>query len=105
MVRLPDNEAKDLLKDITGLGAAEVAPFPYSSHKNMFAIMDEDRSCVETHTKATDEYLKSLGMAMTQEELHQFKIPESPIKRKNVFHRLEQGIIKRHFPLGLLRCQ
>lgn len=97
--QLSDAAAAGLLREMEALGTPEIIPLPFSSHKNMFAIVDKERLQVENTIRRIGAHLRLSERVLSQIEIHQFRIPESPLKEQLYFPGWGKGSLRGTFRL------
>ncbi len=97
--RFSEKAAAELHHDIKAVGTAEVMLCPYSSHKNMFAIIDKDRSRLVRDINAIERHLEKMGITLSQIEIQRFRTPESPFKDVLHFVGWSRGSLRGTFRL------
>jgi 2,3-bisphosphoglycerate-independent phosphoglycerate mutase len=97
--RFSSADSAGLLNRLQEWTAAEVHLCPFSSHKNIFALVGDDRARVEREIDALQGHLTGLGIQMADAAVDRFRIPRSPFKDRLAFVGWGCGSLRGSFRL------
>ena len=96
---LTELEASKLLSIMQFPNLGNVLLSPFSSHKNIFLMVDRERENIEKALNKVPELMKNYGKKVSQVMFYQYKKPISPLKEQLYFLGWSYGSLRGAFRL------